>query len=59
MASTGNIPIFADTDPLHLVLLSFQIVMPMGWLLPVLIRTVLVALALFLVGGFWSAVSSR
>ncbi|MBC7973085.1 MAG: hypothetical protein H7Z11_23685 [Verrucomicrobia bacterium] len=44
--------------PLHLVLLSFQITLPLAWLLPCLGRTLLVALISFLVGGFWSA-SSR
>jgi hypothetical protein len=45
--------------PLHLVLLSFQVTLPLGWLFPLLGRSLLVALASFIVGGFWVAVSSR
>lgn len=41
--------------PLHLVLLSFQIALPTAWVLPFLGRTLLLALAAFFVGGFWSS----
>lgn len=44
--------------PLHLVLLSFNVTLPMAWLVPCLGRTLLLALTSFLLGGFWAA-SSR
>ncbi|MBW4579275.1 MAG: hypothetical protein KME42_06850 [Tildeniella nuda ZEHNDER 1965/U140] len=43
--------------PLHLVLLSFNVTLPMAWLLPCLGRTLLLSMASFLLGGFWAALS--
>lgn len=45
--------------PLHLVLLSFQVTLPLGWLFPLLGRSLLIALASFIVGGFWTAITSK
>ncbi|PSB32462.1 hypothetical protein [Stenomitos frigidus] len=43
--------------PLHLVLLTFNVTLPMEWLLPYLGRTLLLAVSSFLFGGFWAALS--